>query len=202
MGLKSTYDKIAEDWHEDHKNDDWLLEGTDAFISFLSKGNLILDVGCGTGIKAKYLIDHGLKVIGIDFSDKMIEIAKRENPAGDFRVLDLKDISKIQEDFDAVFAQAVLLHIPKNEAESTLKSLIAKLKPSGYLYVAVKESRPGKSEEEIKEEEDYGYKYERFFSYFTKDEIKKYLIDIGLKIVYEIITTSGKTNWIQIVGQK
>ena len=44
-----------------------------------------------------------------------------------------------------------------------------KLNPNGVLYLAVKEKR--KVEEEIATENDYGYEYERFFSYFTLDEI-------------------------------
>jgi len=41
------------------------------------------------------------------------------------------------------------------------------------LYIAVREKRPGRVEEEIKNESDYRYPYQRFFSYFTLDEIKK-----------------------------
>ena len=89
MNLKETYDKIAEDWHSDHKKDDWWIEGTDKFISYLSKGDLVLDVGCAGGIKSKYLMQKGLNVVGIDFSEKMIEIAKREFPNGEFLVKDL-----------------------------------------------------------------------------------------------------------------
>lgn len=84
MNLKDTYDKISENWHQDHKKDDWWIEGTDKFISFFKKGDLVLDVGCAGGIKSKYLIERGLNVIGIDFSKEMIRIAKREEPNGTF----------------------------------------------------------------------------------------------------------------------
>lgn len=57
-------------------------------------------------------------------------------------------------------------------------------------------------EEEIRVEDDYGYQYERFFSYFTLDEIKKYLEEVGISIKYENITPSGNTWWIQVIGQK
>jgi hypothetical protein len=29
MDLKSTYNKIAEDWHKNHQQDDWWVEGID-----------------------------------------------------------------------------------------------------------------------------------------------------------------------------
>ena len=206
MNLKETYNKIAEDWHKQHKDDDWWVEGTDKFISFLKPNDLVFDVGCGGGTKSKYLINKGLKVFGIDFSEKMIEIAKREAPEAKFLAMDVKDLVNLDREFDGILAQAILLHIPKKEIPAVLKTLISKLKPDGYLYVAVKETKPGQNEEEVKTEDDLGYKYQRFFSYFIPDEIKKYLIDSGLKIVYENILSgqrsATKTRWIQIIGQK
>ena len=69
-------------------------------------------------------------------------------------------------------------------------------------YVAVKEIRPGNKDEEIVKENDYGYEYERFFSYFSLDELKDYIKKIGLQVIYENISLSGKTNWIQVIAKK
>jgi len=64
----------------DHKNDIWWLEGTGSFCSLLKKGDKVLDVGCGSGLKSKYLYSKGFDVTGIDLSDKLIDIARRESP--------------------------------------------------------------------------------------------------------------------------
>lgn len=204
--LKDTYNRIAEDWHEDHQSDDWWYEGTDKFISYFEKGDSILDVGCGCGTKSKYLIDKGLNVTGIDFSENFIDIAKKEVIGGEFLVMDINDINKLDKTFDGIFIQAVLLHIPKKEVENLLNEIIKKLKVDGYLYVAVKEKREGGVDEEIKKENDYGYEYERFFSYYIIEEIKSYFKNIGLEIIYNNDNTpsrtSGATNWIQIIGKK
>lgn len=204
--LKNTYNKIAEDWHKDHEKDDWWQEGTDKFISYFNKGDSILDVGCAGGVKSKYLINKGLKVSGIDFSEKLIEIAKKEVPSGDFSVMDINDIDKLKKKFDGIFIQAVLLHIPKEKVEGVLKKIVEKLNLGGYLYVAVKEKREGGVEEEIKKENDYGYEYERFFSYFSLDEVKTYFKNVGVKMIYEKeeppSRATRKTNWIQGIGKK
>ncbi len=84
----------------------------------------ILDVGCGAGTKSKYLTDKGLKVVGIDFSDKMIEIAKKQVPSATFLTLDLREVETLEQMFDAIFMQAVLLHIPKNEAEKVIRKIV------------------------------------------------------------------------------
>src|SRR5258706_10762297 len=109
MNLKDTYNKIAESWHKDHQTDDWWIEGTDKFISLLKQGDSVLDVGCGGGTKTKYLIGKGLKVLGIDFSENLIEIAKREVPQGTFLVMDINNVDMMQENFNGIFMQAVLL---------------------------------------------------------------------------------------------
>lgn len=204
--LKNTYNRIAEDWNKDHEKDDWWFEGTDKYISYFNKGDSILDVGCAGGIKSKYFIDKGLKVTGIDFSEKFIEIAKKEVPNGDFMVMDVNDINQIEKSFDGIFIQAVLLHIPKEEVEVVLKKALEKLKDGGYLYVAVKEKNEGGIDEEVKKENDYGYEYERFFSYYSKEEIETYFKNLGLEIVFENEAppsrATRKTNWLQIIGRK
>lgn len=204
MDLKETYNRIAEDWHRDHLDDDWWREGTDAFIKELTPGAHVLDVGCGSGVKSKYLVDHGFKVIGIDISDKLIEIARREAPEGEFRVLSMTDLDLMPETFDGVFAQASLLHIPKKDAGDVVKKMARRLVPRGFLCINVKEAREGTPEEEVLKKNDYGYEYERFFSYFTMDELERYLADAGLSVVSKLRNQnkSGKTVWLQIIGQK
>lgn len=202
MNLKDTYNRIAEDWHKDHQADDWWIEGTDTFISFFKPGSLVLDVGCGGGTKSKYLLGAGLTVIGIDFSDKLIDIAKREVPQGEFLVMDMHDAGNLKREFDGIFAQASLLHIPKKEVSAVLHALASKLTIGGFFYIAVKGIQPGKSEEEIKEENKYGYPYQRFFSYYSIDELIRYFKELGFEIVYTNIQTTGKSNWLHVIGRK
>lgn len=202
MNLKKTYNKIAKDWHLNHKNNDWWTEEADKFVSLLNLGDSVLDVGCGAGIHSKYLIQKGLRVTGIDFSEKMIEIAKREVPEAEFQVLDLADVNELDGFFEGIYMPAVLLHVPKAEVQKKIENIAEKLKASGYFYIAVKEKQPGVKEEETKNEDDYGYPYQRFFSYFTIDEIRNYFTKAGLIVVYENVLPVGKTNWVQVVAQK
>jgi len=204
MDLKDTYNRIAEDWNRDHSHDDWWVEGTEAFIQALPAGARVLDVGCGSGVKSKYFIERGFKVAGIDISDKLLEIAKREVPEGDFKEFSMVDLDGMPETFDGVFAQASLLHIPKKEAGDVVKKMAERLVFGGVLYLAVKESHADKPEEEMVKENDYGYDYERFFSYFTLDELEQYLTNAGLSVVLKLRNphSSGKTVWLQIIGKK
>ncbi len=202
MNLKETYNRIAEDWVLDHNDDDWWQAGTDHFLSLLTKKANVLDVGCGGGIKTKYISEKGHCVLGIDFSEKMIEIARRENPEVEFAVIDMYDMDKIEETFDGIFAQAALLHIPKTRALEVLTKMKDKLNEDGLLYLAVKGIREDGTEEDIVRQNDYGYEYERFFSYFKLEELKAYFDQLGLLVIREEDKKSNKTNWIQIIGKR
>lgn len=202
MDLRETYNRIAEDWHKQHQTDDWWVSGTQKFISLLKRASLVLDVGCAGGVKSRYLIDRELRVVGIDISEGLIEIAKREVPKGEFLVLGMEELQKLDQQFDGIFMQASLLHIPRAKVADVIARAAGKLNKEGLLYVAVKEKRAGKPDEEVKLENDYGYDYERFFSYFTVDEIKDSMQWAGLKVIHEQIELAGSTRWIQVIGQK
>lgn len=204
--LKDTYNRIARSWHEAHKADDRWHKSTNEFIVRVKEGGKVLDVGCGGGTKSKYLADSGFKVTGIDFSESFIDIAKEEVPAAKFLVMDVRSIDRLTENFDGIFMQAVLLHIPKKDVEDILQKVVTKLNPEGLVYIAVKEKNEDGVDEEVKIEDDYGYEYERFFSYFTIDELRQYFVKAGLEMVYEDVKppsrAARKSNWVQVIGRK
>ena len=197
-GLRDTYDRIAADWAKDHEGDTWWRDGTATFASLLPQAARVLDAGCGSGQKARFFQDRGFRVLGIDFSEKLLEIARQTATASDFRLLDLRDIRTLPEQFDGVFAQASLLHIPKTETFSVIEGMVSRLLPQGLLYIAVKTQRPGHPEEEMVTENDYGYDYERFFSYYTLDEMRGHVDRLGLSLVHGEVSQ----DWMQLIARK
>ncbi len=201
MNLKDTYNKIAKDWFNDHKESDWWSEIALKFLGYLKKGDKILDVGCGAGLKTKYLIEQGFEAVGIDFSEEMVKLAKNYCPQGTFYVKDIKEPLNLGT-FDGIFAQAVLLHIPKAEVVGVLQNFYNSLKSGGCLYLAVKGLKQGEPEEQMVKENDYNYEYERFFSFFTVAEIKNNLDQLGMQILDETVISRGDTDWVIVIAKK
>ncbi|TSC68152.1 MAG: type 12 methyltransferase [Parcubacteria group bacterium Gr01-1014_56] len=201
MNLKETYNKIARDWFTDHNDDDWWVEGTNKLISLLPPSAEVLDVGCGAGHKTAYLTKHGFRVTGADFSEEMVKIAREQLPSLEFKVLDLYEVDTVGKVFDCVFAQAVFLHIPKKDVLGIFQKVKKILKEGGVFYIAVKEQHEGAPDEKVEVENDYGYEYERFFSYYSVPELEKFFSNAGLGVIYSSVTPVGKTRWLQMIAK-
>lgn len=52
---------------------------------------LVVDLGCGSGIWAKHLQDHGYEIFGVDQSAAMIKLARKSAPAAKFKIGSLFD---------------------------------------------------------------------------------------------------------------
>jgi SAM-dependent methyltransferase len=56
------------------------------------RGGLVVDLGCGSGLWAGELTKAGYRVLGIDISEAMVELARRRAPEAEFRVGSLFEV--------------------------------------------------------------------------------------------------------------
>ncbi len=200
--LSKVYDELAEYWGNDGKLHDWGDEELKRFADLVKRngGKEVLELGCGSGIQSKQLLDLGLEVVGIDISPNMVLEAKKRAPKANFLVGDIATVTFSASTFDGIYARASLLHIPKEMIPKVFESINKMLRDGGVFYLAVKE---GKGEGEV-EDSRHGINVKRFFSLFVKEEIEKLLEKAGFKIL-EINTytrSGGSTTWIQAISQK
>ena len=93
-------------------------------------GELVLDLGCGSGELTQEIANRGATVVGLDASAEMLLKARQQFPALDFRLADGR-MFELPERFDAVFSNAALHWIP--EAEAVARQMHQHLKPGGRL---------------------------------------------------------------------
>jgi SAM-dependent methyltransferase len=53
---------------------------------------LVVDLGCGSGLWARELVDTGYRVLGIDISEAMIELSRNRVPEAEFRLGSLFEV--------------------------------------------------------------------------------------------------------------
>lgn len=93
-----------------------------------SPGELILDLGCGTGTLTAEIARSGARVTGVDSSPDMIAAARSKHAGLRFEVADGQALSYAAE-FDAVFSNAALHWMLR--AEDVIRGVERALKPGG-----------------------------------------------------------------------
>ena len=78
-------------------------------------GELILDVGCGTGQLTAAIASTGAEAVGVDASTDMLERARERFPDLHFLEADIRKL-RLDRRFDAICSNAALHWIPEAEA--------------------------------------------------------------------------------------
>jgi len=145
--VKRNYEEIADDFSETRKRHLLPLWGELVKITEnIKDGDKILDAGCGNGRLLEVLKDKEINYLGVDSSEKLINIAKsrfqttntqRLKPNIQFQVGDILELGKVSEiNFDYVFCIAVLHHLPGKDLQiAALKQLKNKIKPTGKIII-------------------------------------------------------------------
>jgi len=102
------------------------------------KDKRVLDAGCGPGVYSEWLIECGAKVVAIDASPKMVELAKRRlGSTTDVRQEDLsKPLTFLDSlSFDVVLCPLVLEYI--EDWHSVFAEFYRVLRPQGHIVFSV-----------------------------------------------------------------
>ena len=100
------------------------------FNNSINPNSNILDAGCGNGKNMVYLQNEGHNLIGIDFSDGLLNICKKKNL--NVQNSDLRDLPFNNNTFDYVISIAVIHHL-KTETDriKALNELLRVTKKGG-----------------------------------------------------------------------
>lgn len=127
------YEEIV-DWFDAHRNKTLFeKEYLDLILKNIPADATILDLGCGTGEPiAKFFIERGIKIVGIDGSEKMIELCKKRFPNEHWLVADMRTIN-LKQQFDAIIAWHSFFHLDHDSQRAMFKIFDSHIKPGGIL---------------------------------------------------------------------
>jgi len=154
----------------------------------------ILDFGCGPGRDLKHFVDEGHQPIGLDASAQACAMAREwsgcEVWQQDFLALDLPS-----EQFDGVFANASLFHVPSSDIDRVLTTLHGTLKSTGILLA----SNPRGNNQE-------GWQVDRFGVFYDLDEWQRRLVQAGFELLDHYLRPPGRPlhqqPWLVTVAKK
>ena len=107
-----------------------------SFLDRLKPGSHILELGCGGGRDAEAMIQRGFRVEATDGSPELARMAEKRihQPVRVMRFDELDDDNK----YDAVWAHASLLHVPRATLPAVLTLIFRALRPGGLHYASFK----------------------------------------------------------------
>lgn len=196
--VKEGYTEIAEKYNKQrsiYPNKALLLR----FTKYLPKNSRVLDLGCGAGVPiSQFLVDNGHKVTGIDFSDGMLRLARKNIPRAKFLRMDMTKLKLKKNSFDGAVSFYAIIHVPREKHSRIYKSLHKILRDNAVILV---NAGGHKRWEEIAE--DY-MGVPMFWSFYSPKRTLGIIKNAGFNIIWnKILKLGGETQfWVMAKNQK
>lgn len=129
------YNKNSKDFFNRTINAD-VQDLYEKFLKYVPKKGRILDAGCGVGRDSRFFLINGYDVVAFDGSLEMVKMASNLLEKDVLHTL-FQDMNFLSE-FDAVWANASLLHVPYESLRDVIERFYNALLPSGILYASFK----------------------------------------------------------------
>lgn len=129
---RESYNVISKEWQKIRDNAH-INTPIKEFAAYLPANARVLDIGCGTGKPmGSYLATYDFEITGIDFAEKMIQIAQNQNIQN--AQYFLADITNFEttERFDGIIAWDSLFHLQKMDQNKIYLKIANLLNTNGY----------------------------------------------------------------------
>lgn len=175
MGQRDVWNAVGEDWHKFRQHP--VNEARD-FLK--SKRGLVLDLACGSG---RNFMDMAGKIIGADFSERMLGFAKRNAKAKNLQVplvaADVLELPFKDDSFDAVLFCSAFQSIKWNKRKEALAEIRRVSKDGAGIFISVwNRDQPrfaGARRESFIPWKSKGKVYQRYYYLYSKEELEALL---------------------------
>jgi len=196
---RATYDRISGRYAANQMlrrpaDGRWFPALEDAFLGSMPRRGLIGDLGCGPGLDGARFAEAGFRVVAMDLSIGMVEIA-RESLGGRVAQADLRALPIDRARLDGIWCSAALLHVPEDGTAHVLQGFRRALKSSGSLAL-VTASGDGQRLEDV----PYADDEQRWFVYRRADRLSRQLREAGFSIRIEDRLASNREWLIVLAG--
>jgi SAM-dependent methyltransferase len=195
-GVIDLYGRRAADWDADRGRDlttekPWL----DAFLARVPTTGSILDLGCGSGEPvARYLIEQGRAVTGVDGSAGGIALCRERFPDHDWIVADMRGLD-LGHVFDGLIAWHSSFHLTRDDQRALFAVFARHLRPGGVLMFTSGD-QDGESVGRWRGEP-------LFHASLSSEEYRQRLEEAGFEVLDHVVgdyANGGVTVWLARLG--
>lgn len=176
--VRAGYNKIANRYLAERTRDSEDVRLLDDAFKRLPAGAQVLDAGCGAGIPIGQMLSKHFNVIGVDFSEAQIELAKKNVPNATFLCEDMTKLDFPTNTFDGITSYYAIIHIPREEHQPLLTNFHRMLKPGGLALLCL-------GAENLVDDIDENYLGTRmYWSHYDTETYLKMLSECGFSIIW------------------
>ena len=186
MVNKKTFDALAGEYQGRWESSiNHQKEYLSKFVHLLKRSNPskklhILDIGCGVGLDIHLLSKEGFKTTGLDFSEEMLNYAKINNPGSEFIYEDFLGFVPSTK-YHGVILDAFIHLFPEEDCRQVLEKVKDLLEENGLCFLST--TNHDKAFEGYITKVDYNRGLKRYRKQWVKEDLKKFLEEIGYEIV-------------------
>ncbi|MGQ0761669.1 MAG: class I SAM-dependent methyltransferase [Acidobacteriota bacterium] len=202
--MQNPYDLIANQWHTNKRAQGYVehvLSYVDRVLEGLPAGAKVLDLGCGTGEPvAKYIVERGLQVTGIDESSEMLKFARQTVPEAELIHADIVTV-ELTGTFDAAIAWDSMFHVERKHHAAIYRKLANVLRAGARLLLSVGGSAPAEDDSvEGFTSEMFGQTF--YYSGFAPEVARKLIEEFGFEIELWEVDDPTSRGHIAVIARK
>jgi predicted TPR repeat methyltransferase len=195
--VSTAYDRSAEQWRATRPRELYPVVSRLLDVALVGAPShaRVLDIGCGAGVPLTRALEaRGFRVTGLDFSARLLEIARTEVPAATFILGDMRSVTsrEIGDEYDLIVAWDSVFHVPRENHADVFARFASWLRPGGRLLLSLGGSAWEGTSEMLGET--------FFYSGFDPEESLRLLEAAGFSIVHSEIDDPQSRGHLSIVA--
>jgi ubiquinone/menaquinone biosynthesis C-methylase UbiE len=145
---------------------------------------------------AKFWVEAGFEVVGIDFSEKMLKLARKNVPQATFVRKNMTKMDFADNSFDGLTAFYSIIHVPREKHSLLFKSFNRILRPDGIMLVCM-------GPDDWESTEEY-YGIRMFWSQYSPEKSLQLVNDAAFEVIFDKILERRKERhyWILARNKK
>lgn len=169
-------------------------------VSYLEKKMIqpskVLELGCGAGRNAIYLAKQGCSVVGVDVSDRALQLAQERvdeaNINVEFIASNIFELDLQEESFDFIYDSGCFHHIAPHRRVTYIELIHTLLKPNGYFALCSFEEQGAYGGSTISDEEVYIKRSLDGGLGYTKNQLREIFQSLEALEIREMIAMSNE----------
>ncbi|MEO6038665.1 MAG: class I SAM-dependent methyltransferase, partial [Saprospiraceae bacterium] len=106
-----------------------------------------LEIACGPGNITRYILAKrpDFRIEAIDLAPNMVELARKNNPTADFKIMDAREIDQLTGPYDAILCGFCMPYLSKADCAKLIADCAGLLDQEGIFYFSTMEGEDEQS---------------------------------------------------------